>query len=51
MDSCRLQNIHLVLSGRGLPDWLKDEADLVSEIQDVKHPLQTGGKAMPGIEF
>ena len=48
---CRERSIHLVLSGRGLPGWLKDEADLVSEIMEVKHPLQSGGKALQGIEF
>lgn len=47
----RDQSTHLVLSGRGLPDWLKTEADLVSEILEVKHPMQTGCKAAPGIEF
>lgn len=48
---CRDQNAHLTLSGRGLPDWLKAEADLVSEILEIKHPMQTGCKAAPGIEF
>lgn len=48
---CRNQSTHLVLSGRGLPDWLKAEADLVSEILEIKHPMQTGCKAAPGIEF
>lgn len=48
---CREQNIHLILSGRGLPSWLKDEADLISEIHEIKHPLRSGGKSMPGIEF
>ena len=48
---CCEQNAHLVLSGRGLPDWLKAEADLVSEIIEVKHPMNTGCKAAPGIEF
>ena len=51
MELCRKREIHLVLSGRGLPDWLKDEADLISEIQEVKHPLSTGEKALAGIEF
>ena len=48
---CRDKNTHLVLSGRGLPDWLKNEADLVSEIVEIKHPMQAGCKASPGIEF
>lgn len=51
MNICRERGIHLVLSGRGLPGWLKNEADLISEIQEIKHPLQSGNKALPGIEF
>ena len=48
---CRANNTHLVLSGRGLPDWLKAQAELVSEIQAVKHPYAQGIKAQRGIEF
>ncbi len=51
IDQCRAMDIHLVLSGRGLPEWLTEEADLISEIQDIKHPLQSGIKAGAGIEF
>lgn len=51
IELCRQREIHLVLSGRGLPNWLKDEADLVSEVQEVKHPLRAGEKALAGIEF
>ncbi len=43
--------LHLVLTGRGAPPELVDVADLVSEIQPVKHPLQRGIKAQRGIEF
>jgi cob(I)alamin adenosyltransferase len=43
--------LHLVLTGRGAPPELVDLADLVSEIQPVKHPLQQGIKAQRGIEF
>lgn len=42
---------HLVLSGRGLPDWLAGEADLVTEMQERKHPWRQGVPAAPGIEF
>ena len=42
---------HLVLSGRGLPDWLAEEADLVTEMQERKHPWRQGVPAAPGIEF
>jgi cob(I)alamin adenosyltransferase len=40
-----------VLTGRGAPPELVDVADLASEIQPVKHPLQRGIKAQRGIEF
>lgn len=43
--------LNLVLTGRGAPPELVDVADLVSEIQPVKHPFQQGIKAQRGIEF
>ncbi|HEU6438639.1 MAG TPA: cob(I)yrinic acid a,c-diamide adenosyltransferase [Nitratidesulfovibrio sp.] len=45
------QGRHLVLSGRGLPDWLAERADLVTEMTEVKHPWQKGVQATRGIEF
>lgn len=47
----RSKSMHLVLSGRGLPDWLKDEADLVTEMVEMKHPYAEGRKAVKGVEF
>lgn len=44
-------NVHIVLSGRGMPDWLRDEADLVTEMNEVKHPYAEVKKAVRGIEF
>jgi cob(I)alamin adenosyltransferase len=43
--------LHLVLTGRNAPPALIEIADLVSEIQPIKHPLQQGIKAQRGIEF
>jgi cob(I)alamin adenosyltransferase len=43
--------LHLVLTGRGAPAALVEVADLVSEIQPIKHPLERGIKAQRGIEF
>ncbi|MBQ4567191.1 MAG: cob(I)yrinic acid a,c-diamide adenosyltransferase [Desulfovibrio sp.] len=51
MRLAREQGRHLVLSGRGAPDWLVEAADLVTDMGEVKHPWQTGVKATPGIEF
>ncbi|HEX2186692.1 MAG TPA: cob(I)yrinic acid a,c-diamide adenosyltransferase [Chloroflexota bacterium] len=43
--------LHLVLTGRRAPAELVALADLVSEVQPVKHPLQAGIPAQRGIEF
>jgi cob(I)alamin adenosyltransferase len=45
-------NTHVILTGRGAPAALIDHADLVTEMQMVKHPFREQGvKAQPGIEF
>jgi cob(I)alamin adenosyltransferase len=44
-------DLHLVLTGRGAPPELVEVADLVTEMQPIKHPLQQGIKAQRGIEF
>ncbi len=48
---CRSSNTHLVLSGRGLPPWLSEEADTISELQEIKHHFRNGIPAVEGIEF
>lgn len=47
----RERNIHLVLSGRGCPRWLEEEADLITEMTEIKHPYKMGIPAQKGIEF
>ncbi len=42
---------HVVITGRHAPETLVEYADLVTEMQVVKHPYQSGIKAQPGIEF
>lgn len=42
---------HLVLSGRDAPEWLIEQADTVSEIQEIKHAWKSGIKATKGIEY
>lgn len=42
---------HLVLSGRGCPGWLEEEADLVTEMVEHKHHYAQGIPAQKGIEF
>ena len=51
IELARARDTHLVLSGRGLPDWLREEADLVTEMGEIKHPFAEGHKAVKGIEF
>jgi cob(I)alamin adenosyltransferase len=47
----RRPDLHVVLTGRGAPEALLEAADLVTEMNAVKHPLKAGIKAQPGIEF
>lgn len=42
---------HVVITGRYAPKQLIAVADLVTEMQVVKHPLESGIKAQKGIEF
>jgi cob(I)alamin adenosyltransferase len=43
---------HVILTGRGAPKGLIEQADLVTEMTLVKHPFREQGiKAQPGIEF
>lgn len=51
LDLAEVLGAHIVLSGRGAPDWLLERADLVSEIQATKHPYEKGVPAQKGIEF
>lgn len=41
----------LILTGRNCPQSILEEADLVSEIKEVKHYFKAGHKARKGIEF
>ncbi len=44
--------LHLIITGRYAPQALIDYADLVTEMQEVKHPYREQGiTAQPGIEF
>lgn len=42
---------HVVITGRYAPPRLIDAADLVTEMQAIKHPYSSGVKAQQGIEF
>lgn len=43
--------IHLIITGREAPDFLVKEADLVTDMRQIKHPYQQGNKAQPGIDY
>ena len=44
-------SMHLVLTGRNAPQALIDRADLVTEMQEVKHPWQQKIPAQLGVDY
>lgn len=42
---------HVVITGRGASEALKNAADTVSELMDIKHAWRAGIKAQPGIDL
>jgi cob(I)alamin adenosyltransferase len=44
-------DVHVVVTGRNARDELIEIADLVTEMEMVKHPFRSGVKAQAGIEF
>ena len=47
----RPADLHLVITGRDAPAELIEYADLVTEMNVIKHPYEQGIPAQPGIEF
>ncbi len=45
------KDLHVVVTGRDAPDALIAQADLVSEMREVKHPFTNGVMAQRGIEY
>lgn len=45
------EDLELIMTGRGATKEMIEIADLVSEIQPVKHPYENGVQARRGIEF
>lgn len=43
--------MELVITGRKLPEVLEDKVDYISLIEAVKHPMEKGVMARPGIEY
>ena len=44
-------DMHLIITGRNAPQALIDMADMVNEINSIKHPFDQGIKAQIGVEF
>jgi cob(I)alamin adenosyltransferase len=47
----RPQMKHVVVTGRNAKEAMIEAADLVTEMEQVKHPFRSGVKAQKGIEF
>ena len=45
------KDLELVLTGRGCPAALVEQADLVSEVKCVRHPYNAGCPAREGLEY
>ncbi|MBU0727080.1 cob(I)yrinic acid a,c-diamide adenosyltransferase [Patescibacteria group bacterium] len=50
VDKCP-KNTNLILTGRNAPAWLVKKADMVSEVNEVKHHFQQTKKAIKGIDY
>jgi cob(I)alamin adenosyltransferase len=49
--SDRPPDLHIIVTGRDAPESLIEAADLVTEMQEIKHPYADGIKAQKGIEY
>jgi cob(I)alamin adenosyltransferase len=49
--NARRPGLHVVVTGRNARPELIEDADLVTEMVEIKHPFRAGIKAQPGIEF
>ena len=46
------EETHLLLTGRNAPDWLIKEADMVSDVKEVKHYFEEKGTlAVKGLDY
>jgi cob(I)alamin adenosyltransferase len=47
----RPRHVHVVVTGRNAPEALVARADLVTEMQNIKHPFAQGRTAQLGIDY
>ena len=45
------QDTHVIITGRNAKEELIEIADLVTEMEQIKHPFRSGVKAQAGVEF
>jgi cob(I)alamin adenosyltransferase len=45
------EHVHVIVTGRNAKDELIEIADLVTDMEMVKHPFRSGVKAQMGIEY
>lgn len=51
VDTCPSET-HLMITGRKTPEWLIEKADLVSEVNEIKHyHKKNKGKAIKGLDY
>ncbi len=50
LDHCP-QNSHLIFTGRNAPKWLQEKADLISEVNEIKHYFKQGKDAIKGLDY
>jgi cob(I)alamin adenosyltransferase len=43
--------MHVIITGRNAPEPLIAVSDMVSEINEIKHPFRAGIPAQRGIDF
>ncbi|MEQ8237023.1 MAG: cob(I)yrinic acid a,c-diamide adenosyltransferase [Syntrophomonadaceae bacterium] len=51
VERCKKSYIELILTGRNVPTEIAAIADLITEMQEIKHFLANGVKARRGIEY
>jgi cob(I)alamin adenosyltransferase len=47
----RAPHVHVIITGRNAPEPLVAAADLVTDMQSVKHPFAEGVRAQAGLDF
>lgn len=46
-----IENTHLILTGRYCPEFIKEEADLITKAKEIKHYYNQGREPIKGIDL